>query len=157
VPVIRPVKGLYFIKWLHSGLFEAAANLELCSCENFLSRRDIRDLMYKPSIGGFVVTKIAEPVAYVVYESGDLSLEVLNLVVHEDHRRQGVGKLLLDKLQTRTNWEKMTTCVRESNLTAQLFLRDYGFRATGIEKAYFEDHYPDCVEHEDGFRFILER
>jgi ribosomal protein S18 acetylase RimI-like enzyme len=155
--MVRPVKGSYFIKWLHSGLFEAAADLESYSCENFLSRRDIRDLMYDSKIGGFVVVKLLEPVAYVIYECSDLKLEILNLVVHEDHRRQGVGSLLLDKMHTRTNWQEMTACVRESNLSAQLFLRAHGFLATGIEKSYFNDQYPDCIEHEDGFRFLLKR
>jgi hypothetical protein len=43
--ILKPVKGCFFIKWLHAGLYKQAEYLESHSRENFFTEKDIRELM----------------------------------------------------------------------------------------------------------------
>ncbi|SRR5579885_30397 len=78
-----------------------------------------------------------------------MTLEVLNLAVAPQWRRQGIGKALLDKLARKLchPGDCLHATVPESNLPAQLLLRSAGFRATRILRGYYET--------EDGY--LMER
>lgn len=155
--ILTPVKNDFYIAWLHAGHYKNAAALECYSCENFLQENDIRRLMRKKNVGGFLISELTKPIGYVIYEKRrrhiPTTLEILNFVVHEDYRRRGVGTLLLERLMTRKLWSDMTVAVRESNLGAQLFLREKGFQATKIERQYFQDFYAESQEVEDAYIF----
>ena len=152
--MLKAIEGCRFIKWLHAGLYRDAALLESHSKENFLKESDIRRLMRrKYGMGGFVITEFAKPVGYTIYEQTGSVLEIINLVVHQDYRRRGFGRLLVEKLETRKKWDSIQLSVRESNLDAHLFFRDQGFLATGIKRHYFEDHFADNVKFEDAYHF----
>jgi ribosomal protein S18 acetylase RimI-like enzyme len=152
---MKPVKGNYFIKWLHAGLYKEAEILESHSCENFLKKSDIKHLMCKKyGMGGFVITEINKPIGYTIYEQSNSVLEIVNLVVHQDYRRRGIGTLLLERLETRKKWDSMQLTVRESNLDTHLFLQKLGFISDDVKKYYFEDHFLNGTKIEDGFHFI---
>lgn len=157
MPVLKPVKGCYFIKWLHAGLYKDAAYLESHSNENFLKESDIRNLMTRShKIGGFVITELHKPIGYTIYEQSNGVMDIFNLVVHQDYRNRGIATLLLDKLESRSNWDKMVLSVRESNLDAQLFLKKKGFVAK-IRKRYYEDYFVGGVKYEDAYYFEKDR
>lgn len=157
MPVLKSVKGCFFIKWLHAGHYNAAASLECHSCERFLSENDIRRLMCERRFGGFVITHLTVPVGYVIYEHKQGLLKIQNLVVHSDFRRRGMATLLLEKLKTRKDWQNISVHVRESNLAAQLFLRDSGFHALQVKPSYFRDSYPGLEERESAYHFIFRK
>lgn len=93
-------------------------------------------------------------VGYAVYVTYPENIEIVNLAVDPMARRMGVGTALVEHVAG-----KLSTCRRQSlvvvpserNLVAHLFLRDRGFKATGVERLPFgprEESY-----REDGYRF----
>lgn len=58
------------------------------------------------------------------------SIEILNIAVAPEFRRQRIGTQLVDKLQRKLCWGKRSSLrlnVRETNVAAQCFLRENGF------------------------------
>ena len=73
---------------------------------------------------------------------------IINIAVREDHRRQGVGELLLISiidLATELNASIVTLEVRTSNTAAQSLYRKYGFSQVGIRKGYYTDNREDAI------------
>ena len=91
---------------------------------------------------GMVAEHADRVVGYMIYELHKKRLHLLKFAVHPDFRRQGVGrqmmKKLIDKLapQRRTG---VTLEVPESNLPAQLFLKEMGFEAFNLLKNFYDD------------------
>ena len=79
-------------------------------------------------------------------------VEIQAFAVEKEHRRNGIGRTLLDKV-VRLSRRKVIVRVDDRALDAHLFLRDHGFRAVQIERGTFHDRYvfegdpvPDTVE-----------
>lgn len=81
-------------------------------------------------------------IGFIAYEALDSGIFVRNLVVVPAFRRRGVASQMFARLCYRLN-DKMQKFirldVRESNVSAQLFFKALGFRATHILKDFFED------------------
>ncbi len=72
--------------------------------------------------------------------------EILNLIVKEENRNQGIASILLDYILS-TNDKDIILEVRESNLPAINFYKKFNFLEISARKDYYED--------EDGI--IMER
>lgn len=157
--IIKPTKGSIFIKWFHHGLVKTLAALECYSCENFWGEDQFLEALHNGS-GGYVATDCDQPIGFIIYEfdGGETTVNILNMVVRPDYRRQGVGTMLLDKLiqsnaVTRRNYD-IHAKVRESNLAAQLFLKKHDFEAIGVLKAYYQDKYEEEEDIEDAYELV---
>ncbi len=105
---------------------------------------------------GMVAEQAERVVGFMIYELHKYRLEILNFAVHPAHRHEGIGAQMVEKLKGKLSAHRRTRIVlmaRESNLTAQLFYRAVGFRATEVVRDYYED------TAEDGylFQYALER
>ena len=81
-------------------------------------------------------------VGFMIYELHKSKLQVLNFAVAPECRRQGVGHQMVAKLVGKLSSHRRTRIllyVRESNLSAQLFYKVQGFRATEVAREHFED------------------
>lgn len=84
-------------------------------------------------------------VGFVLYELNKNSLHLLNFAVHEDCRRNGVGRAMVEKLVGKLSEQRRNRIVlevRETNLAAQKFFRAMGFRAISV----LSDFYDNCDE-----------
>ena len=75
---------------------------------------------------------------FVIFEDA----EILNLAVAPSHRRQGLGKKLLQALEdyAKENQAERTLLeVREGNTPARTLYEAWGFKAFGVRKNYYED------------------
>ena len=90
---------------------------------------------------------------YIIYELHKFHLEILNVAVHPECRRDGVGRMVIERLADKLSLQRRTRLelsVRETNLTAQLFFRATGFLSDGIER----NPYPDSDE--DAYRMVFD-
>jgi ribosomal-protein-alanine N-acetyltransferase len=73
---------------------------------------------------------------------------VTTIAVHPEHRRRGVGELMLATLIERAGEigaYMVTLEVRVSNTEAQNLYRKYGFREAGIRRRYYSDNDEDAL------------
>ncbi len=79
---------------------------------------------------------------FMIYELHNTRIHVLNFAVASDYRRRGVGSQMAAKLIAKLSSQRRSRIVlevRETNLAAQLFFRENGFRAVSVLRAYYED------------------
>lgn len=90
-----------------------------------------------PSVIGFIA----------VAGQGD-SWHVLNLTVSPDHRRRGIGGLLVDAAVSaldRRPYDRYTLEVRVSNDAAIRLYRSRGFVDSGVRPRYYSDNQEDAL------------
>lgn len=90
-------------------------------------------------------------VGYMLYQLERDHFHLLNLAVHPDHRRQGIGAALMARMAKRIGpvRTKIVADIRETNLPAQQFLRAIGMTATEVLRNFYED----CDD--DAYRFVF--
>lgn len=85
-------------------------------------------------------------VGFMVYEFYKTQYQVLNLTTAADCLRKGVGSQMVDRLIAKLTPQRRSRIaleVRETNLPAQLFWREQGFRATAVWRGFYADHTPE--------------
>lgn len=100
---------------------------------------------------GVVVEHGEQVVGYMIYELHKNRLHILNFAVDPGFRRQGVGKVMVDKLTSKLSHQRRNRIlleVREGNLPAQLFFRSQGFKATRVLKDYYDETDEDAYVFE---------
>ena len=73
---------------------------------------------------------------------------LLNIAIHPDHRRQGLGTILLEKMKSFAlahGVEKVYLEVRPSNIAARKFYFKAGFQERGRRKRYYTDTGEDAI------------
>lgn len=84
---------------------------------------------------------------FMVYELHKTRLHLLNFAVDPDYRNCGVGAAMVKKLISKLSSQRRTQIsleVRESNLPAQMFFKQIGFRATAVLRDYYDDSPEDA-------------
>jgi ribosomal-protein-alanine N-acetyltransferase len=91
---------------------------------------------------GMVAEHEDRVVGFMIYELHNTRIHVLNFAVASDYRRRGVGNQMVAKLIAKLSSQRRSRIVlevRETNLPAQLFFRQNGFRAISVLRAYYDD------------------
>ncbi len=91
----------------------------------------------RPKVLGFVVF-------WLVHDE----VHLLNVAVHPDARRQGIGRALMDAVVAHGRRHRCLTVtleVRRSNAPAQALYDRFGFRRVGLRPAYYGDNREDAV------------
>jgi [ribosomal protein S18]-alanine N-acetyltransferase len=86
-------------------------------------------------------------VGFMIYELHKNRIHVLNFAVASGYHRRGVGTQMLAKLANKLSAQRRTRIVlevRETNLPAQLFFRENGFRAVSVLKNFYADSPEDA-------------
>lgn len=116
----------------------------------------IRCLRQRNCIG--MVSEWDDRVAgFMIYELHRTRLHLLNFAVTSEFRRRGVGTLMLAKLIGKLSTQRRTRIsleVRETNLAAQLFFRDNGFRAVNVLRDYYQDTTEDAYVMQYRYRTV---
>jgi [ribosomal protein S18]-alanine N-acetyltransferase len=104
---------------------------------------------------GMVAEHNERVVGFMIYELHRNRLHVLNFAVSSDLRRRGIGSQMIRKLASKLSRERRSRImleVRETNLSAQLFFRDLGFRAISLLRDFYEDTTEDAYLMQ--FRYV---
>ena len=91
---------------------------------------------------GMVAEHEDRVVGFMIYELHKTRIHVLNFAVVEEFRRSGVGSQMVAKLSAKLSVQRRSRIileVRETNLPAQLFFRENGFRAVSVLRSYYAD------------------
>ena len=91
---------------------------------------------------GMVAEHNDQVVGFMIYELEKSKLHLLNFAVAREHRRQGVGRQMIDKLIGKLSHQRRTRIVleiRETNLPAQLFFKQCNFRAVSVLREFYDD------------------
>jgi ribosomal-protein-alanine N-acetyltransferase len=91
---------------------------------------------------GMVAEHDDRVVGFMIYELSKSRIQVLNFATAARYRRRGVGAQMIAKLIGKLSAQRRTRIaleVRETNLAAQLFFRENGFRAVSVLRNYYED------------------
>ena len=104
---------------------------------------------------GMVAEHEDRVVGFMIYELHKNRIHVLNFSVAADYRRRGVGSQMVAKLIAKLSSQRRSRVVlevRETNLAAQLFFRENGFRAVSVLRAYYEDTPEDAYSMQYRYR-----
>lgn len=96
---------------------------------------------------GMVAEQGERVVGFMIYELHKTRLHVLNFAVAPEYRRLNVGQQMIDKLVSKLSSQRRTRIsleVRETNLSAQLFFKQNGFRATAVLRDFYDDSTEDA-------------
>jgi ribosomal-protein-alanine N-acetyltransferase len=121
---------------------DAVAAIELKSNEFYVSREELIKTLRQRSVVGLVAIEDEVIVGFAIYELMNRRIQILDLIVHWQYRKRGIGSLLIERLKSKLSIKKRTKLVaelRESRLDTQLFLKAQGFMATEVMRAYFLD------------------
>lgn len=109
------------------------------------------DIFWQVSCQRETISMVAEMgrlvVGYVFYELNYNHLFIMNFAVHPDFRRRYVASTMLRKVISKINTTRRTHIdveVRETNLVAQLCLRQNGFRAIKVLRDHYEETFDDA-------------
>lgn len=130
------------VRWLIRRDVAAVLDIETASFAAPWNEDELLLRLRKKSVIGRVAVIDNCTVGYVLYELRRGVLDILRLAVAPEFRRRGVGSRIIEAVKDRApivNRSSVTFAVRESNLTAQLFLRHCGFLAHCTMDEYFED------------------
>ena len=112
---------------------------------------------------GMVAEHEDRVVGSMIYELQKTRIHVLNFAVADDYQRRGVGSQMLAKLVAKLSTQRRSRIVlevRETNLAAQLFFRENGFRAVSVLRSYYsdtpEDAYLMQYRYRDEQRAVVE-
>ena len=96
---------------------------------------------------GMVAEYDERVVGFMIYELHKNRLHVLNFAVRPEFRRRGVGASMIRKLIGKLSDQRRNRIlleIRETNLDAQLFFRDCGFRAISVLRGFYDDSPEDA-------------
>lgn len=139
-------KSTFKIRWGNIIDAKDIHNIELENFEYPWSYEEIKGMFRVPYVKIVVVLHENKIIGYMVYEKYQGNYHILNINVDGDYQGQGVGKQMLKLIKKHHTLLE----VRETNLSAQLFFKQCGFKAIKIIKNF----YTDCDE--DAILFLKE-
>jgi ribosomal-protein-alanine N-acetyltransferase len=96
---------------------------------------------------GMVAEHAEHVVGFMIYELHKTRLHILNFAVSAGLRHRSVGTQMIEKLVGKLSSQRRTEItleVRETNLGAQIFFRQGGFRATNVLRDFYDDSTEDA-------------
>ena len=133
------------LRWMSHSDADAVVGIESRSFEYPLTLEELKAMRLQPDCISLVAEVNRKVVAYVLYEAHRKILNILSFAVAPEHRRCGVGRKIIEKMQQNvevSNRDAIAIEVRERNLPAQLFFRKCRFLATAV----INDRWPEINE-----------
>jgi [ribosomal protein S18]-alanine N-acetyltransferase len=112
------------------------------------SERFFRQEMQVECARSFLAECEGRVAGYVLFWLLPGEIDIHNIAVHDDFRRRGLGRSLLEKviLEARNRASaRVTLEVRKSNAVAQRLYQSVGFTIGGVRKGYYSDDGEDAL------------
>lgn len=135
------------IRWMIRRDMPEVLDIEKSSFEFPWSEEDFIRCLRQRNCIGMVAEYDERVVGFMIYELHKDQLHVLNFSVRPDVRRRGVGMQMVNKLVGKLSQQRRNRIVleiRETNLAAQMFFKNLGFRAVSVLRDYYDDTVEDA-------------
>ncbi len=135
------------IRWMIRRDMPDVLDIENQSFEFPWSDEDFIRCLRQRNCIGMVAEADDRIVGFMIYELHKTRLHLLNFAVAKDWRRRGIGEQMLRKLISKLSQQRRTRItleVRETNLAAQLFFKNDGFRAVSVLRDFYDDTTEDA-------------
>lgn len=135
------------IRWMIRRDMPEVLQIEQGSFEFPWSEEDFIRCLRQRNCIGMVAEHDNRIVGFMIYELHKNQLHILNFAVRPDYRRRNVGRQMADKLIGKLSQQRRSRIVlevRETNLVAQIFFKNLGFRAMSVLRDYYDDTTEDA-------------
>ena len=135
------------IRWMIRRDMEQVLRIERASFEFPWSEDEFVRCLRQRNCIGMVAEHGDRVLGFMIYELHKTRLHILNFAVDPEVRRSGVGTQMVEKLVGKLSSQRRTRIsleVRETNLSAQLFFKGAGFRATSVLRDFYDDSPEDA-------------
>ena len=126
----------------------AVAALEQESFSDPWSENSIRSELHNPLSLWLVAVEGEQVLGYIGSQTVFPESDVMNVAVGRDHRRRGIGTVLVEALIAllrNKNCESLTLEVRASNNSAIALYEKLGFAQIGLRKNYYRNPKEDAL------------
>jgi ribosomal-protein-alanine N-acetyltransferase len=147
MPTAESNQTCVHIRWMIRRDMPTVLSIEESSFEFAWSEEEfIRCLRQRNCIG--MVAEIGDRVVgFMIYELHKNRLHLLNFAVCPSMRRMHIGTAMVEKLIGKLSGDRRNRIVlevRETNLDAQLFFKNLGFRAISVLRDFYTDTTEDA-------------
>ncbi len=143
------------IRWLIRRDMLEVLEIERASFDFAWSEEEFLCCLRQRNCIGMVAEYNHHVAGFMIYELHKTRIQVLNFAVAPVAQRMGIGSQMvqrvIDKLSQQRRKEVVLE-VRETNLAAQLFFKNQGFRAQSV----LRNHYQDTTEDAYLMRYCLD-
>lgn len=143
------------IRWMIRRDMAEVLQIERESFEYHWTEEDFLSCLRQRNCIGMVAEREGHVVGFMIYELHKTRLHILNFAVSPSYRRSAVGSQMVEKLVNKLSQQRrheISLEVRETNLAAQLFFQEQGFRAICV----LRNHYQDSAEDAYVLQFRLD-
>src|SRR4051794_32351070 len=135
------------IRWMIRRDMPEVLQTEQASFEFAWTEEDFLRCLRQRNCIGMVAEQGERVVGFMIYELHKAKLHILNFAVHPGYRRFGIGGEKVIKVISKLSSHprtRITLEVRETNLSAQLFFRAAGFKASRVLRSFYDDSGEDA-------------
>jgi ribosomal-protein-alanine N-acetyltransferase len=135
------------IRWMIRRDMPEVLHTEQHSFAYAWSEEDFLRCLRQRNCIGMVAEHGERVVGFMIYELHKAKLHILNFAVHPDWRRLSIGSQMVAKLVSKLSSHRRTRItleVRETNLSAQHFFKEQGFRAIRVLRSFYDDSGEDA-------------
>jgi [ribosomal protein S18]-alanine N-acetyltransferase len=147
MPLAESSKSCVHIRWMIRRDMPSVLAIEEASFEFPWSEEEFIRCLRQRNCIGMVAERDDQVVGFMIYELHKNRLHLLNFSVDPVCRRSDIGTSMVEKLSSKLSQERrnrITLEVRETNLGAQLFFKELGFRAISVLRDFYEDTTEDA-------------
>ncbi len=159
MPLAESSKACVHIRWMIRRDMPSVLAIEEASFEFPWSEEEFIRCLRQRNCIGMVAEQDDEVVGFMIYELHKNRLHLLNFSVAPGRRRSTIGTSMIDKLSSKLSQDRrnrITLEVRETNLGAQLFFKQLGFRAVSVLRDFYEDTTEDAYLMQYRYRAQIE-
>ncbi len=147
MPMAESSQSCVHIRWMIRRDMPSVLAIEETSFEFPWSEEEFIRCLRQRNCIGMVAERDDQVVGFMIYELHKNRLHLLNFAVNPNCRRASVGRSMIDKLASKLSLDRRNRImleVRETNLDAQLFFKQLGFRAISVLRDFYEDTTEDA-------------
>ena len=135
------------IRWMIRRDMPEVLDIENRNFEFAWTEEDFIRCLRQRNCIGMVAEYDERIVGFMIYELHKNRLHILNFAVCPDFQRRGIGTSMVRKLIGKLSPQRRNRIlleIRETNLNAQLFFREAGFRAISVLRDFYDDTIEDA-------------